>query len=207
MQVAFNTSGHVVDLPDEVADLAKRFSSNMMDEHELLTLAAASALAPANEYTIVVEIGTYLGNTAVFLANVLRELGRRLPVLSIDAFHRAQPDMLNPRGELLQYLDNIRANGVEDVCIPLIALSANAARVVPQEIGLLIIDGGHSYEVANADLELYTPKVQQDGIVFIDDYGSAYPGVVRAVDRFFSSPSCRFRILHQSYFVIAGPAD
>jgi predicted O-methyltransferase YrrM len=207
MQVTFNMSGHVISLPDNVVDLAKKFSSNMMDEHELLALAAACTLAPANEYTIAVEIGTYLGNTAVFLAKVLRELGRYMPVLSIDAFHRVQSDPLNPQGILSEYLHNIRENGVEDVCMPLLALSADAARVVPAAIGLLIIDGGHSYEVARADLELYTPKIQQGGIFFMDDYGSAYPDVVRAVDRFFLSPSCRFRILHQSYFIIAGPAD
>jgi Methyltransferase domain len=203
MQVIMNPSGLAIELPDKVGDLAKTFSSGMMDEHELTILAAASALAPANKHSIAVEIGTYVGATAVFLAKVLRELDRQMPILSIDAFSRVQPDALNPQGNLSEYLDNIKANSVEGVCMPMVALSADAAVMVPSRIGLLIVDGGHAYPIVNSDLELYTPKVQEGGVLFVDDYGPAYPEVVKVVDRFFSAPNCPFSILHKSSFVVA----
>ena len=203
MQVILNPSGLTIELPDKVGDLAKAFSSDMMDEDELKILAAASTLAPVFPHVIAVEIGTYVGATAVFLATVLRELGRQMPILSIDAFSRVQPDALNPQGNLSEYLDNIKAYSVEGVCMPLVALSADAAVMVPSRIGLLIVDGGHAYPIVNSDLELYTPKIPEGGILFLDDYGPAYPEVVKAADRFFSVPNGSFSILHKSSFVVA----
>jgi hypothetical protein len=158
MEVILNPSRLTIELPDKVGDLAKAFSSGMMDEDELKILAAASTLAPVFPHVIAVEIGTYVGATAVFLATVLRELGRQMPILSIDAFSRVQPDALNPQGNLSEYLDNIKAYSFESVCMPLVALSADAAVMVPSRIGLLIVDGGHAYPIVNSDLELYTPK-------------------------------------------------
>jgi hypothetical protein len=203
MQVVLNVSGRAVDLPDRVGDLAKAFGSAMMDENELTVLAAAAAVVPVATDGIIVEIGTYVGATAVFLAQVLRELDRRMPILSIDAFSRVQPDAFNPQGNLAAYLDNIKANAVEGVCMPLVALSADAAVIVPSRIGMLIVDGGHTFPIVSSDLEFYTPKILHGGMLFIDDYGPAYPDVVTAVDQFFSSPDCRFSIVHKTSFVVA----
>ena len=149
MQVVLNVSGRAVDLPDRVGDLAKAFGSAMMDENELTILAAAAAVVPVATDGIIVEIGTYVGVTAVFLAQVLGELNRRMPILSIDAFSRVQPDAFNPQGNLAAYLDNIKANVVEGVCIPLVALSADAAVIVASRIGLLIVDGGHTFPIVS----------------------------------------------------------
>ena len=49
-------------------------------------------------------------------------------------------------------------------------------------IGVLVIDGAHHYEAVRADLELYVPKVVPGGYVFLDDYGPAYPDVIRAIE-------------------------
>src|SRR5258708_28025552 len=97
MQVTLDPSGVTIELPDKIGDLAKAFSSGMMDDNELKILAAASTLVPVFPQVIAVEIGTYVGATAVFLATVLRELGREMPILSIDAFSRVQSDALNPQ--------------------------------------------------------------------------------------------------------------
>jgi predicted O-methyltransferase YrrM len=203
VQIVLNSSGDVIQIPDRICDLSEAFSSVMMDQQELRVLAAACTLLPIHEEAIVVEIGTYIGNTAVFLAKVLKELSRPMPIMSIDAFDRVTPDALNPQGVLSAYLENIRTNALEDVCMALVAFSADAAAVVADKIGLLLIDGGHTYPVVKTDLELYTPKVVQNGIVFIDDYGPAYPDVVRAANDFFSENDGLFHLLHIASFIVA----
>jgi hypothetical protein len=196
------TPGTHIDLSVEIQELAKAYHSVMMDAGELLVLASTLAMYPWQPEAIVVEIGTYVGQTAVFMAKVLQLLGQRIPILSIDPFERVQADPLNPQGIYAAYLENIRSNNLDDMCMPLVAFSQDAAPVVPANIGVLVVDGAHHYPVVRKDLELYAPKVLPNGFIFVDDYGPAYPDVIRAVDEYFDS-GCPFTILHKTYFVVA----
>jgi len=202
MQLVFTLSGYSVILPNKVETWSSVFESNMMDSNELQYLAATLVAYPWNTEAIVVEIGAYTGHTTVFMAKVLQLLEKRVPILSIDPFERVQPDSLNPQGIYSAYLDTIRAYNVEDVCLPLAAFSQDAAPVVPDKIGVLVIDGSHHYPAVTKDLALYGTKVLPGGFLFIDDYGPAYPDIVRAVDEYFA-PGCPFTMLHKSYFVVA----
>ena len=136
------------------------------------------------------------------MTKVLACLGHRVPILSIDPFERATPDAMNPQGSYGAYLDTIRQHHADDVCLPLVAFSKDAAPVVPDTIGVLVVDGGHHYPIVREDLELYAPKVRPGGFVFVDDYSASFPGVMRAVDEYFVEPR-PFTIVHQSYFVVA----
>jgi predicted O-methyltransferase YrrM len=49
-------------------------------------------------------------------------------------------------------------------------------------MGMVIVDGGHSYEVAKSDTENALRLVRSGGIIAWDDYGDFWPGVKRAVD-------------------------
>jgi hypothetical protein len=202
MQLRLTPSQYTIELPDEVQEWAAASSSVMMDAGELLILAGTLAAYPWEPGAIVVEIGAYVGQTTVFMAKVLQRLGKRMPILSIDPFERVQPDPLNPQGIYATYLENIRANHVEDVCMPLVAFSEDAVPVVPDKIGVLVIDGGHYYPVVKKDLGLYAPKVLPNGFIFVDDYGPAYPDVMRAVDEYFTAER-PFRIFQKTYFVVA----
>ena len=47
--------------------------------------------------------------------------------------------------------------------------SAMAASVIPGPIGMLFIDGGHSFEAAFADYEAWSDKIATGGILAIHD--------------------------------------
>ena len=126
IDVTFQPSGRVVSLPAAARELALEFGSPMMDSNELLHLAAALATYPWEAGGIVVEIGAYEGRTTIYMARILRLLGRRVPILSIDPFERAQPDPLNPQGRYAAYLENITRQGLQDQCLPLVAFSQDA---------------------------------------------------------------------------------
>lgn len=204
MQVVFASSGLAVDLSEEVVSWASAAGSGMMDAGELLHLAATLALFPWGRHgdAVAVEIGAFEGATTVFMARVLRALGTRAPVLSIDPFERAAPDELNPQGVYSGYMRNVRDAGFEDQCLPLVAFSEHAAAVVPERVGILVVDGSHHYAAVKKDLELFGPKVLPGGLVFVDDYVPAYAGVMRAADESFG-PGGPFEVLHKSYFVVA----
>jgi predicted O-methyltransferase YrrM len=49
-------------------------------------------------------------------------------------------------------------------------------------IGLVIVDGGHSYEVCKSDSEKALHLVRKGGVVVWDDYNSYWPGVKKTLD-------------------------
>lgn len=202
MRLVLTPSMCEVNLPDVFQKLAEAHASEMMDASELLYLAGTLALYHWYRDAIVVEIGTYIGKTAAFMAQVLKLLQKQAPVLSIDPFERVQPDPGNPQGVYSKYLETIRRARCEDVCFPLVAFSQAAAPVVPDKIGVLVVDGSHHYPAVQKDLEFYGPKILPNGLIFIDDYGPAYPGVMRAVDEYLDS-GAPFTVLHKTYFVVA----
>lgn len=202
MDITFNQSRQSVHLPDEVARWAATFGSGMMDAGDLAYLAATLAACPWDGKGIVVEIGAYRGSTSVFMAKVLQRFGHRVPILSIDPFERVAPDPTNPQGVYAAYLETIRRHKLEDVCLPLVAFSQHAVAVVPDTVGVLVVDGGHQYPVVSQDLHLYAPKVLPGGLIFIDDYVAAFPDVMRAVDEYFVNTR-PFAILHKDYFIVA----
>jgi len=52
------------------------------------------------------------------------------------------------------------------------------------QIDMVFIDGNHGYEYVKSDIQNYTPKVRNGGIVSGHDYSLTFPGVIRAVNEF-----------------------
>ena len=50
------------------------------------------------------------------------------------------------------------------------------------KMGMVIVDGGHSYEVAKSDTQNALRLIRPGGIIIWDDYGPYWPGVKAAVD-------------------------
>ena len=55
------------------------------------------------------------------------------------------------------------------------------------KMGMVIVDGGHSYEAAKSDTQNALRMVRPGGIVVWDDYGDFWPGVRAAVDELIDS--------------------
>ena len=202
----FKPSGFEVAVPGSVVARAKQDGSGMMDDGELRCLAGVALAFPWQPEALVVEIGSYAGTTAAFVAETLAEAGHDNPVLSIDPFERVSGSGLNPQGRYRRYLKTMRSRGLQERCHALVGYSHDVAVAVPDRIGLLIIDGNHEFESVARDLSLYAPKVLPGGFILLDDHTDTYPGVVRATAEYLQADS-RFRLLHQSYFAILQRTD
>jgi predicted O-methyltransferase YrrM len=123
---------------------------------------------------VVVEIGSWKGKSTIWLA-AGSFAGPRIPVYAIDP-HNCSYDSVT--GELVcgkelttfsDFTKNIAAAGVQETVRPIVQLSAEAAAGWTEPIGLLWIDGDHSYEGVSCDLSLWLPHVVDGGIVAAHD--------------------------------------
>ncbi len=149
--------------------------------------------------SLVVEVGTWKGGSAIRMANLSRELGLDTKVLCIDTWlgsgefwnYQNDPDRYNslqlccgyPQ-VYYQFLANVVKSHLTGVIIPLPITSAIGARLLADrevQADLIYIDGSHDYEDVLADIKAYYPLVRPGGVLFGDDMVECWPGVERAV--------------------------
>jgi len=129
----------------------------------------------------IVEIGSYCGKSSVYLGAGACAAGGRL--VCVD-HHRGseehQPgegyhdptlfDATVGRMDTLPTLRRVLASaGLEDTTTLVVAPSRVAAAIVADGLGMVFIDGGHSFEAAETDYAAWHPKVAPGGVLAIHD--------------------------------------
>jgi predicted O-methyltransferase YrrM len=134
----------------------------------------------------VLELGSYCGKSAIYLAagvRAARERGVRQQVVTVD-HHRGSEEhqagweyhdasLVDPATGLLDTLPTLRATlaaaGVEEEVIAVVGRSADVARLWSTPLGMLFIDGGHTDAAAQRDYEGWAPRVAAGGALAIHD--------------------------------------
>ncbi len=145
----------------------------------------------------IVEIGSWKGKTTTLLAKASQAVqGNK--VYAIDP-HKGGPDQeksgykeMNTEAE---FRKNIREAGLDDIVIPMVMTSEKAAKEWNKPIGLLWIDGDHSYEAVTKDFLLWLPHLSQTGIIALHDTYS-WEGPRRVVEEYLL-PSSKLSVLGQ----------
>jgi predicted O-methyltransferase YrrM len=145
----------------------------------LLMLAAAAPLAPGRPERMV-EIGSFKGKSAVALATLAQQ--RRLPPLvSIDP-HTA-PSVTDPglpeASSFEAFTAALAAAGVAEQVEVHRQRSQEAAVGWNRPIGLLWIDGDHTWEGARSDFELFSPFLVPGAFVALHDSLHFFEGPIR----------------------------
>lgn len=148
------------------------------DEARLLTRLASLMKHDA------VEVGAYKGKSTVALAIGARFVDSvDLKVWSVDP-HDAHTDEHHGGASFgpadnQDYHKNVApyAERIKTINLP----SVTAAAVWSKRIGVLFIDGDHTYSAVRTDFHLWSPFVV-DGVVVIHDAGGSIPAVKRFVD-------------------------
>jgi predicted O-methyltransferase YrrM len=126
----------------------------------------------------IVEIGSYLGASASFLAAGLRQSHHAGRVYCVDTW---QNDAMSEgrRDTWAEFQRNVA--DFLDVIVPIRADSVEAAASFETAVDLLFVDGDHSYEGCRRDVAAWLPKLRADGWIFMHDAGWA-EGVLRVIE-------------------------
>ena len=150
----------------------------------------------------LVEIGCLHGRSTSVLAKAAEKFNAN--VTSVDPFFDT-PNTTKPSAQFWRI--NLRVAGLK---VPdlLEMTSHEAAPLYQSKIGLLFVDGGHSYKDIRQDIQDWVPKIKIDGLVaFHDMYQYAIPGVARAVTEWwistFEKGLAKWRFEGQTDFLIA----
>jgi len=116
----------------------------------------------------LLEVGSYLGASACFLAAAAKERGGK--VHCVDTWHNeGMSEGLRDTWE--QFVANTRPYA--SLIVPHRGLSVDVAKEFSGQIDLLFLDGDHSYEGCRADVLAWLPHLKTGGVLVMHDYGWA----------------------------------
>ena len=160
----------------EAAEAARGF----MPPDEGLALHEAALLVGAGASPML-EIGSYCGKSAVYLGSAAKE--RDTILFALD-HHRGseenqpgwewhEPDLVDPGVGVIDTLPRFRRTlfdaGLEQTVVALVGDSPTIGSRWRIPLSFLFIDGGHGSEPAHRDFELWTPWIEDGGILAIHD--------------------------------------
>lgn len=167
---------------DETLRAKAEAAKGFMPADEGLALHDAAVLAgTARPGLPFLEVGTYCGKSAIYLAAAARSAGT--VVFTVD-HHRGSeenqsgwdhhdPTLVDSETGRFDTLPTYRRTvddaGVEDVVIAVVGDSVTVAKRWRTPLAFLFIDGGHGEEVAWADYRAWTPLVPDGAILAIHD--------------------------------------
>jgi predicted O-methyltransferase YrrM len=157
----------------------------MNKESKILQMEELTHWAGVTEGNAV-EIGSLYGRSAIAIARGLKKK-KSGKVFTID------PHIAKRYSDYDLFLSNISKSGVSEYIYPIRDYSSNVLKnkqpkeLFDSEIGLLFIDGDHSYSGVKTDLE-WIKFVKEGGVVFFHDYYENpvvnFAGVKKAVDEY-----------------------
>ncbi len=145
---------------------------------ERLLLARLACRVRRGGGTQFVEVGSYLGASACFVAAGLQRAGGGGLLTCVDTW-RNDAMSEGPRDTWKEFQANVGpwAGFIRAVR----ATSAEAAAAFVGPVDFLFVDADHAYEAVRADIEAWFPRLSPGATVAFHDV-LYFPGVRRAVD-------------------------
>lgn len=151
----------------------------------------------AKDNAVFVEIGTWFGASAAFLAQKIKDSGKAVTVYAVDNFtaEGAGPVLLARAAEVggnfyNVFCANMRECGVAEYVKPIIGDSTEtAAQFEDGSVDFAYIDACHQYAKVKADILAWLPKIKRGGVLAGHDFDRAHGGVVKAVREIFRQKS------------------
>jgi predicted O-methyltransferase YrrM len=147
------------------------------DEGEALYRYAAetAALGPC------LEVGSYCGKSTVYLGAAAKSRGGIVYALDHhrgseehqkgEEYHDA--DLYDSSAQLMdsfrEFRKNMRAGNLEETVVPIVSPSRIASKKWATPLGMVFIDGGHSFEAALTDYRSWVTHIVPGGILAIHD--------------------------------------
>jgi glycosyltransferase involved in cell wall biosynthesis/predicted O-methyltransferase YrrM len=139
------------------------------DEGKFLYCAARNCTGKG----VIVEIGSWKGKSTSYIGKGSKA-GKRIKVYAIDP---------HIEGTCEEFKRNIKNAGLNDIVIPVVKTSEEAAKDFTELVEFIFIDGDHKYEMVKQDFELWFPKLINRGIIAFHDTVS-WPGPRKVVKKY-----------------------
>ncbi len=149
---------------------------------------------------VLIEVGTFLGRSAIHQAQKLKALGLDSALICVDTWlgdeHHwieleVRPLLNHRRGRPEFYhtfLVNVTAAGLDGFIIPLPIDSVSGARLLSRlgvKADMIYVDGGHAGGEVYRDLVNFWSLLRPGGAMLMDDYADGrFPGLTADVNRF-----------------------
>jgi predicted O-methyltransferase YrrM len=120
---------------------------------------------------VIVEVGSWKGRSTVCMAKGSKA-GSKARIFAIDP---------HTDGTFDEFWINIKNANVDDIVIPIVKTSEEAAKGWVTPIDFIFIDGSHEYELVKRDFELWFPYIKEGCIMAFHDV-VGWEGPRRLVD-------------------------
>lgn len=146
---------------------------------------------------LVIEVGSFVGESAVHMADVLKRKGKDAAILCVDTWYAGFDHYLGApekivdhfgRSDLFyRFMANVIERRSQDVIVPFAMDSTNAARVLKWKgilADLIYVDASHEEGDVLRDYDAYWELVRSGGLMLCDDWSGCFPQVIRDGNRF-----------------------
>jgi len=157
---------------------------------------------------VIVEVGTWLGASAIQVADIIRDLGRHDVVLCVDTWLGSPEHFLgmskkNGFPQIYNvFLQNVVNHGHTERIIPLPLPSLQAIDILKPLLtcvsgaDIIYIDAAHEYLPVYMDIATYWPILKPGWRMLGDDFTDHWPGVQKAVHKFSNEIHLPFTVLN-----------
>ena len=140
----------------------------------------------------IVEIGSWMWKSACWLAagskSTLREKVHAIDPFDGGPMLQGLPVIREQGTTYHMFVDNLTSVALFDYVVPIVATSRKAAQSWNKPIGLLFIDGDHSYDAVKADFEMWSRFLVVEAVIAFDDVASnSFDGAKRYYDELMQS--------------------
>jgi len=139
--------------------------------------------------TVVVELGTHMGLSALAMGMALRDLGKGGRLYAVDTWQGDEHAGSYDDYVYRIFIDRRDRLGLEEVIVPLRMTFEEARDRIPSGIDLLHIDGLHTLDAVTHDFETFGPLVRPGGLVLFHDVNTGF----QDMRRFWRSLKRRYR--------------
>jgi hypothetical protein len=148
---------------------------------------------------IIVEIGSFKGKSAVYMAEYLKQLKMSYTQFYCVDTWRNSPSPEIPPAKFSEFMDNVKSYGVDKFVLPVEKPSRKAARLfLTGSIHAVYIDASHEFVDVCEDIYSWYSKLSRNAVFFGGH--DIYWGEVRlAVERFCKLHDRTYKIIGNSW--------
>jgi len=169
--------------------------------------------------TTIIEVGTWKGQSAITMGNAVREFGLNTTIHCVDTWlgaiefwttgkNTSERNLSTINGYpqvYYQFLSNVVHNNLQDIILPFPNTSENGYRYFKYNnitAQMIYIDASHEEDDVYKDLNNYYELLDNNGILFGDDYQKNWFGVINSVDKFTQEKNMELEIVGNNFWIL-----